>query len=68
MNSTAEIFKSSIYWQKHSNNQRYFYAYSNGELLLLRLNDFPDQPFLTLIRGMGIIDMEETPEDWVVPF
>ncbi len=63
-----EIINSSIYWQKHSHNEKYFYAYNNKELLLLRLNDFPDEPLITLIKDLEIIDLEEVPKNWVVPF
>lgn len=63
-----ELINSSIYWQKHSHHERYFYAYSDTELLLLRLNGFPDEPLITLIKGIEIIDLDEVPKNWVVPF
>lgn len=68
MNVVNELIEKSIYWQKHPKNARYFYAYNDTELLLLRLNDFPDEPLLTLIKGLEILDIEEVPEHWVVPF
>ena len=58
----------SIYWQIHETNKRYYYAFVDGELLLLRINDFPDEPFLTLIKGLEIEDIEETPTNWIITF
>ena len=62
------LLKQSIYWQRHTLNQKYFFANYDGELLLLRLNNFPDEPLLTLINKLDILDIEETPANWVVPF
>ncbi len=58
----------SLLWQKHSINKRYFYSLNDGKLLLLRLNNFPDEPFLTLIDGLSILDLDNVPENWVIPF
>jgi len=67
MKYTEELFTKSIYWQKHETNGKYFFAYSNENLLLLRLNNFPDEPLLTLINGLDILDLEEIPANWIVP-
>ena len=67
MNANQELTSRSLYWQKHSANQRYFFTYNDGKLLLLRLNDFPDEPLLTLINGLDILDLDEVPVNWVVP-
>lgn len=63
-----ELIKRSIYWQRHPVSEKYFFAYHDEQLLLLRLNNFPDEPLLTLIKQLDIIDIEETPEDWVIPW
>ena len=68
MNVVNDLTNRSIYWQRHPKNARYFYAYNDTELLLLRLNDFSDEPLLTLIKGLEITDIEEIPEQWIVPF
>jgi hypothetical protein len=65
---SSPIINKPVFWERHPTNQRYFYAQDDGELLLLRQNDFPDEPYWTLIKGMEIIDLEETPDNWVVPF
>jgi len=68
LKKSNELLNESIFWQKHESHNRYFYAYNDGELLLLRLNNFPDEPLITLIRRLDIVDMEEVPMNWVVPF
>lgn len=69
MNSTKkDIENSSIFWQKHANSFKFFFAYDNENLLLLRLNNFPDEPLLTVINGLDIRDLDEVPVNWVVPF
>ena len=60
--------KKSIYWQKHPTNNKYFYAYTDSELILLRLNNFPDESLLTLIYKLDIIDIEDAPEYWTIPY
>ncbi|MBL0200726.1 MAG: hypothetical protein IPP81_11455 [Chitinophagaceae bacterium] len=62
------FFKASIIWQRHQSNNKYFYAYYNNELLLLRLNNFPDEPLLTFIRELNITDLDEPPLNWVIPW
>jgi hypothetical protein len=68
MKSSKEFFSKSIYWQNHETNKRYFFAYVDDVLLLLRLNDFPDEPLLTFIHGLEIIDIDEAPANWILPF
>ena len=62
------IFSQNIKFQKHSSNNRYFYTYINDELLLLRMNDFPDEPLFTIILGLQIIDIDDAPENWEIPY
>ena len=68
MNSIEELLTKSIYCQNHSTNKRYFFAIDNSELILLRLNDFPDEPLLTLIKGKEILDIDDTPLQWIIQF
>lgn len=63
-----DYLKAAIYWQNHEMNHRYFFAYADGVLLLLRMNDFPDEPLLTLINGLEIMDIDDVPPDWIIPF
>jgi hypothetical protein len=62
------LINTSIYWQRHSENKKFYYAISDGILLLLRINNFPEEPLLTIIRGNNILDIEETPINWIIPW
>jgi len=57
--------EQSIFWRSHPENERYFYHHENGELILLRINNFPEEPLYTLINGLKITDMDEKPENWL---
>lgn len=68
METVANLIGQSINWIKHPTNLRYYYIVLNGDVALLRLNNFPEEPLLTLIFGLEIIDIEDVPEKWKVPF
>lgn len=63
-----KLIEQSISWIKHPNSLRYYYIILDRGIVLLRLNDFPDEPLLTLIHGLEILDIEEVPQKWIVPF
>jgi hypothetical protein len=60
------ILKSTIFWKKLPNNERYFYSESFENLIYLRLNNFPDEPLFTLINGLEAIDIEDRPSGWII--
>lgn len=68
METVANLIGQSINWIKHPTNIRYYYIVLNSDVALLRLNNFPEEPLLTLIFGLEIIDIEDVPEKWKVPF
>lgn len=68
MQSIDKLIEQSIRWIKHPTNLRYYYTVLDSDVVLLRLNDFPDEPLLTLIYGLDILDIEEVPQKWEVPF
>jgi hypothetical protein len=68
MKSSKDYILQSIYWQNHDTNKRFFFAYSDGILLLLRVNDFPDEPLLTFINGLEILDIDDAPSCWNIPW
>lgn len=68
MDIDNDLIYKSIIWIKHPSNKKYFYAYHNSGLLLLRLNNFPDEPLFTLIKQLDISDIDDTPENWFIPF
>lgn len=61
---SKRLLNSQIKWKRSAFNEKYFQAEVNGELLILRLNNFPEEPLLTLINGQEILDVEERPLNW----
>jgi hypothetical protein len=59
-----KLMKSKIVWKIHPNNIKYFYVEFEKRIILLRLNNFPDEPLLTIIDGFEVIDIEERPSVW----
>ena len=60
------LITMNIFWKKHPINERYFYFSENHTLILLRINDFPDEPLGTLINGLDILDIDDIPIKWVL--
>jgi hypothetical protein len=58
------LILSNIFWKKHPENERYYYLKDNDKIILLRINNFPDEPLYTLINGLNIIDIEDKPVGW----
>jgi hypothetical protein len=58
------LLKSRIVWKKHPQSNRYFYIENEGVIIFLRINNFPEEPFYTLINEMDIIDIEDKPKQW----
>ena len=63
-----EILKAKIKWERIPENIRYCSAEYNGSLLLLRINNFPDEPLFTLINGKEITDFDDLPSKWDYPY
>lgn len=59
---------ANLIWHDHPTNIKYFYTTFENELLLLRLNNFPDEPLLTVIYKIDIMDVEDVPKKWKMPF
>lgn len=53
-----------IFWKKHPHNERYYYLKENNKIILLRINNFPDEPLYTLINELDIMDIEDKPVGW----
>jgi hypothetical protein len=56
----------NVVWKRHSDNERYFYVEKDDKIILLRMNNFPDEPLYTLINGLDILDIEDKPNNWVI--
>ena len=65
---TNRLLDIRIEWRRIINNIRYCYAHQDGRLLLLRMNNFPDEPMFTLIDGIDIFDIDDLPEKWIYPY
>jgi len=63
-----ELVQTSLEWHNHATNPRYRYCAVDDKLVLLRMNNFPDEPLWTLINGLEITDMEDIPELWDVKY
>jgi hypothetical protein len=68
MNNIEQLLTNPITWKNHPTHIRYFFTEFHNQIVLLRLNDFPDEPLLTMIYGMEILDIEERPVEWFIPF
>lgn len=53
-----------VFWEKHPIHERYYYITKDNKIILLRINNFPDEPLYTLINGLDITDIEDTPIGW----
>jgi len=58
------LVKTKIHWKRIPLSKGYFYADYEKRRLILRLNNFPDEPIYTLINGLEITDIEEKPIQW----
>jgi len=68
MSSFIERLQSSqVDWQSTDESNYVFEADFEGEILKLRLNDFPDEPFCTIIRSGKETDIEPFPKTWTLP-
>lgn len=59
-----KLINSNITWISHQ-HKRFFYTKNNGSVILLRVNNFPEEPLLTLINGLEVFDIEDTPIGWI---
>lgn len=61
-----EILNEEIFWRKHPRHERYFFFKKNESIILLRINNFPDEPLYTVINGLEIFDIDDRPENWTL--
>lgn len=62
------LLQTKLKWEKNSNKLGYFYVYISENLILLRLNNFPDEPMFSLINGLEITDFDDAPDYWEIPY
>jgi len=56
--------KQEILWKECSHEDGHYEAVLDGQRVFLRLNDFPDEPLYSVVRGDRKVDMEERPPNW----
>ncbi|MGE8429447.1 MAG: hypothetical protein ACN6O7_16315 [Sphingobacterium sp.] len=62
--NNEELISSTIFWKKHPEIGYYYYNEEYDKLILLRMNNFPEEPLYTLINGLDITDLEDKPTGW----
>ncbi len=58
------LLKSNLVWILHPTNDKYFYINKDYKIILLRINNFPEEPLFTLIDGLNILDIDDRPSGW----
>ncbi len=61
------ITSSQLNWLPVESEPYMFFVIFEDERLLLRLNDFPEEPLLSLVWREDKIDMDEWPKGWTLP-
>lgn len=59
-----DLQNANILWTEAMHGHAMYEAVYKGELVKLRLNDFPDEVAYTLFVRGEEIDLEESPEGW----
>ncbi len=62
-----DILQREVKWKEEVPGGVEFFAYIDGELCQLRMNDFPDEPLYTLTWKNSQIDLDDRPIKWDVP-
>lgn len=62
------LIEANIFWKKHPVMKRYFYFENSRDIVLLRINNFPEEPLYTLINGLDIVDIDDKPSGWKLDF
>jgi hypothetical protein len=62
------LISRNIAWYQHNTCCRYYYYQDEvtNRIVLLRMNNFPDEPLYTIIDGLDIFDIEDKPDGWVL--
>jgi len=62
-----ELQQSEIAWRASRESPYMFQAVFKGEDILVRLNDFPDEPLCTIIIRGTETDVHDFPKCWTLP-
>jgi hypothetical protein len=62
-----QLQQANVDWQNMGENPYVFQAVFRGEVVWLRLNDFPEEPLCTVIIDVAETDLHEFPKSWTLP-
>ena len=66
-NILGQLTQSKVDWERTGESEYIFRATFRGKDVLLRLNDFPDEPLCTAIIDDQETDIHEFPKSWTLP-
>jgi hypothetical protein len=61
------ILNTRLIWTQHSENHKFFQTKYNGKKVLLRLNNFPEEPLYTIF-GETSFDLDDKPTLWTLHY
>ncbi len=61
------LLQANLEWVQQVEDRKFFRTEYNGEKLLLRLNDFPEEPLYSVI-GESSFDLDDKPETWLIRY
>lgn len=64
--SIKKYFDQVIRWKKHGQDTVYWFSEIGGDLVFLRMNNFPEEPLYTFISKSEVRDFNDLPEKWIV--
>ena len=62
-----QLQQARVDWQPTKNSPYTFEALFCGKQVLLRLNDFPEEPLCTVIFDNHEQDLDDFPKSWTLP-
>jgi len=68
MKKVNTLLKMKIAWQPVKFTKTEWFAIIDGEKYSLRMNDFPDEPLYTIFNQEDIINIDDAPMGWIIPF
>jgi hypothetical protein len=62
-----QLQQSRVDWETTRESPYIFQAVFREKVVLLRLNDFPEEPLCTVIIGATETDLQDFPKTWTLP-
>jgi len=66
-NLLDQLQQSRVDWGATKESPYIFQAVLQGKVVLLRLNDFPEEPLCTVIIDGAETDLHDFPKTWTLP-